>query len=46
MRPDLDLDAQPDAVSLAAGLFALVMCGLIFFVGGTAFGALIIWAMR
>ena len=46
MRRDLDLEAQPDAVSLAAGVFALLMCGFIFFVGGTAFGALIIWFMR
>jgi len=46
MRRDLDLDAQPDEVSLAAGIFALLMCGLVFFVGGTAFGAMIIWALR
>jgi hypothetical protein len=45
MTPDLD-PTQVDEPTLAAGIFALVMCGLTFFVGGAAFGALAIWFVR
>ena len=45
MRRGLDL-TQADEPTLAAGIFALLMCGIVFFAGGIAFGALIIWAMR